>query len=277
MTQRVRTRAASCIAAYIAAAFAAVTSAACVQIGTGLNEPAAIELPPFASPSVVVGDTLRDLNGVIAPVRAIVRNVRGEQIADVSVSYLYAPVQKDSALSVDQATGIVRALRATSSEARIAARVGGNLQVLRSLIVTQRPDSMAGGATVTELRTVQPDTGRTQATQNTSAGASATVLHREGGVSSGVNAWLVRFELISPANPGNDTSAAVYLVSDNGTASVLDTTDQSGLAARRVRVRAARFPSVLVDTVVVRATSTYRGKALAGSPITIKIPVRRGT
>lgn len=264
-------------AAWIAVAVSAGTIAACVEIGTGPNEPAAIELPPFPSPSVVVGDTLRDLNGVVAPVRAIVRNVRGEQIADVAVTYLYAPLQRDSALSVDPTTGIVRALRATSSDARIAARVGGNLQVLRSVIVTQRPDTLTGGATVAELRTVQPDTGRTQAGRNTSADASVTVSHREGTVTTGVNAWPVRFELVSPANPANDTSAAVFLVSDNGTASVLDTTDAQGIAGRRVRVRAARFPTVPVDTVVVRATTTYRGKPLAGSPIIIKIPVRRGT
>jgi len=225
----------------------------------------------------VVGDTLRDLNGVVAPVRAIVRNVKGEEIADVAVSYLYAPLSKDSALAVDATTGIVRALRASSSDARIAARVGGNLQVLRSLIVTQRPDTLTGGATVTELRTVLPDTGRTQATQNSSAAASVTVQHRELTVLSGVNAWPVRFEITSPANPGNDTSAAVFLVNDNGTASMLDTTDAQGLAGRRVRVRATRFPSTPFDTVVVRATSTYRGKALGGSPILIKVPVRRGT
>lgn len=264
-------------AAFVASALSAVSIAACVEIGTGPSEPAAIELPPFASPSIVVGDTLRDRNGVVAPVRAIVRNVRGEEIADVAVTYLYAPLQRDSALSVDATTGIVRALRATSSDARIAARVGGNLQVLRSVIVTQRPDSMTGVATVGELRTVLPDTGRAQATQNTSSGAAVTILHREGASTSGVNAWLVRFELISPANPANDTSSVAYLVSDNGSASVLDTTDASGIATRRVRVRAARFPSSTVDTVVVRATSSYRGKALAGSPINIKIPVRRGS
>lgn len=268
-------RRAAPVAALLAIVGCAV--AACVEIGTGPNEPAAIEFPPFASPSIVVGDTLRDINGVVAPVRAIVRNVRGEAIPDVAVTYLYVPAQPDSALVVDPTTGIVRALRAASTEARIIARAGSNLQVIRSVAVTQRPDSLVAGGAVGLLTTVQPDTGRARATQNTSNAAGVIVRHRELGVSSAVNAWPVRFELVSPANASNDTSAAVFLVNDNGTASVLDTTDAGGLAGRRVRVRAALFPAGAVDTVVVRATSSYRGVPLAGAPVTIRVPVRRGT
>jgi len=262
-------------------AAAAAAAVACVEIGTGPAEPAAIELPPFPSPSVVIGDTLRDINGVVAPVRAIVRNVRGEEITGVPVEYLYAPAQRDSSLVVDAATGIVRAIRASNAEPRIAARVGSNLQVLRSLIVTQRPDSLLASALViTDLRTVLPDTGRTNANLNTSTGAEVRVRHSAepmGTPSSPVNGWLVRFELVTPANPTNDTSAAVFLVNTSGTASSLDTTDASGLASRRVRVRAVQFPAGIADTVVVRATSSYRGVPLLGSPVTIRVPVRRGT
>ena len=60
-------------------------AASCVEIGTSPSEPAAIELSAFPSPSVVIGDTLRDEAGVIAPIRAIVRNVRGDIIANAVV------------------------------------------------------------------------------------------------------------------------------------------------------------------------------------------------
>ncbi len=265
---------------WVVAAVSAVAVAACVEIGTGPNEPAAIELPPFPSPSVVIGDTLRDVNGVVAPVRAIVRNVRGEEITDAAVSYLYAPLSRDSALVVDPATGIVRALRATSADARIAARVGGNLQVLRSLVVTLRPDSLTASSLFTgELRTVLPDTGRANANSNTTTtGPEVRVRHAAettGGASAPVNAWPVRFELVKPSNPTNDTSAAVFLVNGSGTASTLDTTDNSGVASRRVRVRALQFAASAPDTVVVRATASYRGVPLLGSPVLIRVPVRR--
>ena len=48
---------------------------ACAEIGLGPNEAAAIELDPFPSPSVVVGDTLRTIDGVVSPVRARVFNL----------------------------------------------------------------------------------------------------------------------------------------------------------------------------------------------------------
>jgi hypothetical protein len=71
--------------------------------------------------------------------------------------------------------------------------------------------------------------------------------------------------------------AAVYLVDDQGRASTLDTTDDSGAAGRRVRVRALQFPvGAAVESVVVRATVTYRGQPLKGSPVRITAPVRRG-
>ena len=55
---------------------------ACSEVGLGPNEAAAIELDPFPSPSVVVGDTLRNIDGVVTPVRARVFNVRGDVIDD---------------------------------------------------------------------------------------------------------------------------------------------------------------------------------------------------
>jgi hypothetical protein len=252
---------------------------ACSEVGTGPNEPAAIEFAPFPSPSVVIGDTLRDLSGAVAPVRAIVRNVRGEIIADAPVQYLYADNARDTAVVIDPGTGIVRALRPSTGDVRIAARVGGALQVLRTLVVTTRPDSLDGSAVGQLLTTTIADTGRTGANANTSQPFSVTVRHRESATSvTAVNAWPVRFELLKPANPSNDTTAAVFLVDDNGRASVIDTTNAGGTASRRVRVRAALFPAgTATDSVIVRATATYRGQIVGSDTVRIAVPVKRGT
>ena len=254
---------------------------ACAEVGTGPSEAAAIEMTPYASPSVVIGDTLRDLNGVITPIRAIVRNVKGDPITGAPIRYLYADAPRDSALVVDSITGIVRALRASTADARLAARIGSSLQVLRLLIVTQRPDSMdrGGQPDASVFTTTFPDTGRTQATRNSSQPLNVIVRHVEAnGAGSLVNGWPVKFEIISPANPTNDTTKSVYLVDDAGRASVLDTTDLSGTAGRKVRVRATAYPSgAAVDTVVVRASVSYKGKALNGSPIRMVLPVKRGS
>ena len=250
---------------------------ACAEIGLGPNEAAAIELDPFPSPSVVVGDTLRTIDGVVAPVRARVFNVRGDIISDAAPRYLYADYNIDSALAIDSATGIVVAKTLVSGDKRIAARIGGTLQVLRGIRIVTRPDSVSGTSLTEILGTTVPDTGRQGQENNSTKALSVTVRNRDGNAVSPVRSWPVRFQLVSPANPTNDTMAAVYLVDDQGRASTLDTTDDSGAAGRRVRVRALQFPvGAAVESVVVRATVTYRGQPLKGSPVRITAPVRRG-
>ena len=250
---------------------------ACAEIGIGPNEAAAIELDPFPSPSVVVGDTLRTIDGVVAPVRARVFNVRGDIISDAAPRYLYADYNIDSALAIDSATGIVVARTLVAGDKRIAARIGGTLQVLRGIRIVTRPDSVSGTSLTEILGTTVPDTGRQGQENNSTKALSVTVRNRDGNTVSPVRSWPVRFQLVSPANPTNDTMAAVYLVDDQGRASTLDTTDDSGAAGRRVRVRALQFPvGAAVESVVVRATVTYRGQPLKGSPVRITAPVRRG-
>jgi C-terminal processing protease CtpA/Prc len=83
---------------------------------------------------------------------------------------------------------------------------------------------------------------------------------------------VVRFVILAPANAANDTTKSVYLVDEQGRASVVDTTDATGIAGRKVRVRAAQFPTgATVDTVTVQATATYRGTTLKGAPLVVLI------
>jgi hypothetical protein len=275
---QLRQRRAMAVAMFtVSASAGAWALGACAEIGTEPDVPGAIEMSPFPSPSVVVGDTLRDLAGKVAPVQAVVRNVGGDVIADASVRYLYADFNRDSALQVDSITGIVVAKKASTGDARIAARVGGSLQVLRTLVVTVRPDTVAGSSVATLLTTVFPDTGRAKATANTTQPLGVTVRNRQTTTAVAVNGWAVRFELLQPANPANDTTRAAWLVDGQGRASVFDTTDAAGSAGRQVRVRAEQFPTAGTDTVVVRAFVTYKGVDVPGSPVRLTAPVKRGT
>lgn len=260
---------------------AATTISACAQVGSDPDVPTAIELTALPSPSVVIGDTLRNVEGIVAPVKAIVRNLQGDIIVDAPVRYLYADFPRDSALAVDSSTGIVRALKASTADARLGARVGTTLQILKVLVVTTRPDSADrnGQPIVALFTTTIADTGRTGANANRSPALTAVVRHIDSpGVTSPVNAWPVRFEVLSPANATNDTTKSVYLVDDAGRASAIDTTDGSGVAGRSVRIRAALFPTtVAIDSVIVRATVTYKGLSLKGAPVRIVLPVKRGS
>lgn len=274
------TPAARRVAAFIAFIAFGAGAWSCVEIGTEPTRAAAIELSPFPSPSIVVGDSLRDVNGNVARISAVVRNVRGEIIEDAPVRFLYADFNRDSALAVDSITGFVQALKVAKGEARIAVRVGSTLQVLRSIIVTTRPDTIGAAESVAALlTTVLPDTGRAISNPNRSSPLTVTVRHFEGTTASPVNAWPVQFQVVDPANPTNDTTAAAYMVDENGRASTLDTADASGTAARRVRVRAALFPAAgtAQDTIVVQATARYRGALVRGAPVRLLVPVRRGS
>jgi len=257
----------------------AALGVACVQIGSEPDVPAAIELTALPSPSVVIGDTLRDASGAVAPVVATVRNLSGDVITNAPVRYLYADYSRDSALQVDSVSGIVVALKASSGSARLAARVGSSLQVLRQLAVVLRPDSVdrVGQSPLAVFTTTLPDTGRNTATANSSPALTVVVRHVDttAGTSSTVGSWRVQFELVQPANASNDTTQAVFLVDDVGRPSVVDTTDNAGVAGRKVRIRAAQFPAAgVTDSVIVRAVVTYRGDTLAGAPFRLALPVR---
>ena len=259
---------------------AAVAVAACAEVGTGPEVPAAIELSPFAFPTVVVGDTLRDSLGVVAPIKAIVRNSAGDIIAGAKPSYLYADYTRDSAFLVDTAAGIVLARKPVGS-GRLAARIGASLQVLRPLIATVRPDTaFAGPAPAALIVSLLPDTGRTRAEGNTTADLQVQLRNRQSASPAGVNGWLVSFRLVKPANPTNDTTKAVFLVDEQLRASVVDTTTAEGNAARRVRVRPVGFPVAqgnarVTDTVIVEATARYRGQLVRGAPVRVLVPVVR--
>lgn len=257
---------------------------ACAEVGLEPDVPAAIELNALPSPSVVVGDTLRNLAGGIEALEAVVRNVSGAIIPDAAVRYLYADFQRDSALDVDSLTGIVRAVRAPSPglETRLAARVSTSLQILKSIIVTTRPDSADrnGEPAIAQFTTTLADTGRVGANANRSPALTMVVRHIEApGTVTRVNGWLVRFVVIAPANPQNDTTRAVYLVDESTRASVMDTTNSQGVAGRSVRIRAAQFPAAATptDSVIVHAIVTYKGAELKGSPVKLILPVKRGS
>lgn len=263
----------------IAAGTAILAAWACGEVGSGPNAPAAIELKPLAAVAAVIGDSLRDVNGVALPIKAIVRNLKGDILPDAPVRYIYADATRDTAIFVDSITGYIVALKAlnvATPTARIAARIGNSLQIVRSVSVTVRPDSADRGvfSTVDTLRVTQPDAAVTAAA-NTSASLGIFVRHTGDNIAVVPN-WLVKYEVILPANPSNDSTRSVYLVDESQRVSNIDTTDAGGSAARYVRVRANTFPATAApDSAVVLVTVSYRGRNVKGAPIRIVVPVKQ--
>lgn len=254
-------------------------AAACADIALSPSTPASIEFDVLPAPAVVLGDTLRDINGVAAPAKAIIRNQAGDVIGDAIVHYTYADASRDSAFAVDSVKGFIVSLKPLATAAtfaRISARAGSSLQAIRTVLLTIRPDSVDrnGVTAIDTLRTTLPDTGAGGIAANVSKGLAVSVRHIEGGVATPVPNWLVKYELLQPANPNNDSTASVFLVNEVSAASNRDTTDGGGTATRFVRVRSSRFPSGnSVETAIVRVTVSYKGQPLKGAPVTIVVPI----
>ena len=235
-------------------ALAALCGAACVKISDNSTSVLSIEFDSFASPSVVLGDSLRDTAGTVAAPVVHAFNYLGEEIESPPVRF-YAP---DPGVSVDSITGVITADSLRSTPARIVATVG-SLQAIRTIEVTLRPDLIA------------PATGRTtlsyslvDSTRNVSDPVTVKVTHGTPVADTAVRSYIVSFAVVS----GGDPRLAELV--NGGTLSSIDTTDASGVAGRALRIRPL-FLTTAVDSVLVDATVKYRGTPVTGSPVRLVV------
>lgn len=235
----------------------AVLLAACVEIPTGSDEVLSIEFTSLPSPSVVVGDTLRDSAGVVSPVRVTAFNYSGDIVASPIIRYSAI----DRGIRVDSLTGIVigDSVRAT---ARILARVNG-LNGTAPLAVTHRPDTVLVSNERDSLLYSLTDTA-----SNVSRGLGVRLRHGAAAGDTSVASYRVSFRIISPSDP-----QLARLVDDNGKESSADTTDAGGVATRRIRLDVARLTAVN-DSIVVQANVRYRGVSVKGSPARLVLKVK---
>jgi hypothetical protein len=210
-----------------------------------------MQFDSLSAPSVVVGDTLRDTTGAV--VRPVVHafNFQGEEIIPTPVFFL----SPDSGVTVDSVTGIVVGDSLRSTPARIVATVG-ILQAIQFVDVTLRPDLVQAVNALDSLQYSLLDT-----TLNVSPLLQVRVAHGVAPNDSTVKSYIVSFAIVAQGDP-----QLGELVNDAGKASVVDTTDASGMAGRKIRLHPAFLRSP-VDSIVVNATAKYRGVQVNGSPV----------
>ena len=232
---------------------------ACTDIETGPNVVTSLEFEALPFPAIVAGDTLRDINGIVAPLRALVFNSDNVEIAGAPIRY----AGLESVVTVDSVTGIVVAGARTDTATRIVAFIGSLQSAPLRLSVVPRPDSVARSGTIDTLKYSVSDT-----TQNVSGDLAVRVSSRVGTGTVPVRDWIVTFTLQTPAD-----SIRARIVAENGRNSGADTTSTAGIAARKVRLFPAGLTSVR-DSVVVLARVRYRGADLSGSPVRLVLPVQ---
>jgi hypothetical protein len=236
----------------IAAALLAAV-AGCVEISDNADTVLSLEFDSLPSPSVVVGDSLRDTTGAIAGPVVRAFNYQGEEISAPEVRF-HAP---DPGITVDSITGVIRGDSLRSTPARVVASVG-SLQAVQRLDVTLRPDAVTA---VNDRDTLQYSTIDT--TGNVSAPLTVRVTHGTAPADSAVQSYVVSFAVVS----GGDPLAAEVV--NGGKISTVDTTDATGVAGRAVKIRPIYFTGV--DSVIVNATVKFRGAPISGSPVRLVV------
>ena len=231
---------------------------ACVDIPTGEDDLLSFQFDPLPSPSVVAGDTLRDSSGVAAPLSVTAFNYSGGIVTSPGVRFRAL----DTRIRVDSLTGVVTGDSASSTSSRILATID-DFTGLISLPVVLRPDTVLGSNARDTLSYSLTDTAA-----NVSNAIGVRVLHGPAAGDSAVRSFRVTFEVLAPSD-----TALARLVDDAGRRSPADTTDASGIAARRIRLNVTRLTAA-VDSVIVRANVRYRGQHVGGSPMRLVLNLK---
>ena len=231
---------------------------ACTDIPTGTDDILSFQLNTLPSPSVVVGDTLRDTTGVVAPLTVTAFNYDNEEVEGITARFRAL----DARVRVDSVTGVVIGDTVSTTASRILATFEGFTAFL-NVPVTLRPDTIVPANDRDSLAYSLTDT-----TANLSNALGVRVLHGLTTQDSAVQFYRVAFEVVSPAD-----TALARLVNDSRVRSTADTTGSDGVATRRLRIDVSRLTAAL-DSVIVRAHVRYRGQHVRGSPMRLVLKLK---
>lgn len=239
------------------------------------DAPFSLEFEELPSPSIVTGDTLRDLEGNAVPLNAIVYNLRGEPLDDTPVTFVV--IDTTGAIELDPASRYVVASGAGRGTVRVIASAGSLQSAPLLFQIVPQPSAVARSGTIDTLRY-----SFSNPSLNTSVPLEVKVTWDS--ASAGVPAYIVRFRLEDVA----DTVVA-RLVDDGARrspldptgATAIDTTESGGtrvgIAGRRIRLTPNATLATPVDSVVVLADVRLRGEHVSGSPVRLVLPVKPRT
>lgn len=247
-----------------------VVAVACIDLGGPKGGVVSISGLGLPSPSVVLGDMMRDSLGIPAPLSITAFDDAGNPIPGEPVAF----VALDTTISVD-VDGLVRGLFRDSLGGRVVAGAGSLQTLPARIIVTVKPDTAIKG---TEATQINFDLLADTTSQTNRSPLLAVTVTGAGGV--GAQGFIVSYEITRSPPPRIAGVPTAYLADEGVKASTRDTTDLRGAAGRRVIFRANLADAELAagtrtDTVVVRATVRYAGADVAGSPVDFIIPVKK--
>lgn len=229
---------------------------ACTKVGTDPAVPVAIELRPPPLPSIVVGDSLRDSTGAVAPLVAIAYNAQGAVIDGAPTRFL--ALDSLHRIGLDTVSGRVAGL--DTGSVLVVASVGALQSAPDTLVVVDTPTTFRGTSPLVDSVTY------TLSPRDTVIPLAVELKHVNGADSVAIRRFVVRYVFEYPAGFTNSDTTKVQLVDDARRPSVVDTTDATGAAVRSFRI--APFTHPATDSVIVRAEAVLpSGSPVAGSPV----------
>jgi hypothetical protein len=253
------------------AVVAGIIGIACVDMSApeGAASISALQLP---SPSVVVGDTMRDSNGVVAPITVIAFDGAGKPI-QAGVHLFITDTLEFSHIGTNNVL-----IGDSIGQTRLLGQVGALPTIVAVIPVTFAPTKLVPNPD-TSVHGVNAPAGPDSASTIGSAPVSVRVLASN---DSGSQGMIVRYQIFqAPATRADVHSPAVYLgnAEQNLKSSAVDTTDVKGVATRSVVVISNFFADPALragtrtDSAVVLVSSKYKGVDLQGSPLKIVVPI----
>lgn len=251
------------LAAPLAVAAAALFG--CTELAGDPDAVSAIDFTGIPFPSVVTGDTMRDISGAAAPLRATVYDGRGAAIPDADIRF----VSLDTGATIDTAGFLTVSRR--SGLLRVLASYGGLQSQQRSITVTRAPDTVVAGATDLSFEYRIPD-----GAANVSPALSLTLGTSDiiGSETANVPGWLVRWRIVYQGDTlaPTDTATAALWAASGSRHTLFDTTKAGGTASRRLRVYTNLLP-LQPDSFIVVAELKHLGVHVPGSPLRYVITI----
>jgi hypothetical protein len=266
--------------AALAATALIVAAWSCTKLPSDPGTPFSIAFRRAPSPSVVLGDVMRDSSGQPAKLQAFAFNLRGDTIRDFPVTYFL--VAKDSQPGKLE-DGLITAFSDTAyidDTLRVVAVAGGVQSTPLRIVVTLKPDALVLVGTDT-VRFLLPAADTLPLSASMSVRLRHTPIAPEPARDTVVPAYEVRYRVVGSSS-GIADSSYVTIADASRRFAPIDTTDANGGASRQLRVRRTKYPypydtitpgTSAVDTVYVDATASYMGTAVAGSPVRFKVLV----
>jgi hypothetical protein len=245
----------------------AALGVACIDM-TSPKGVASISLLLVPSPSVVVGDVMRDSLGAPAPLELIAYDATGHPLSGVTPSFFITDSLAPGHLKGDTVVGDKFGLFHVIGQI-------GNLQTPSvPIFVTSAPTQIAA---LGQLDTLRAPFG----TDSTTRGQSTPMVALTGASDSAAQGYIIHWSLgyVPPAQAGKQ---AVFLGAVSTNRAATDTTDITGHASMSVFVVTPYLndPALAtaggVDSVEVFAAVSYRGAAVPGSPVRFLIPLTLG-